>query len=177
MVICEIDNENYKKLKNLFKKIKTNKFKKELKSTNEIKSTKISDDIKYHILNRSNKFNFKIYCIVVEKNNEIKKLIEKNNINDLYIDIVCELIKKCNINSQTYLKFDRFTPNNYLDNFRDKILKFNKGNSLKLHFADSQQFKGIQFVDVISWVLFQSFENKNSKYLEKGHFKPEIFYY
>jgi len=57
----------------------------------------------------------------------------------------------------------------------DRLLSKENNNSLK--FLYSQQSKGIQFADLISWAIFQKFEYKQGKFSESIENKCDIIFF
>jgi len=172
-----LDRKDYEKLKKILKKIK-NKFK-NLHKSDELKANKMTNRVKLEILRKTSNINYKIYSIVFNKNNVNNKLfLKKNKVNNVYIEIVSELFRKNTFEICQTFEFDKFVPSNHELLFQEKILHI-LGNESKnsLKFLYSQQSKGIQFVDLIAWTLFQNFEYKNKKFLELIENKYDILFY
>jgi len=173
-----LNHQDCLKLEKIIKKV-NQKFDKKLKNINEIKATKIHDKIKFQILKEISSLKLNSYSIIFNKR-EINNLnwIKYKNKNEIYINIASNLVLKANIQNVVSMKFDRFVPHYYRDSFKEKILKNLKYNeSSKLSFVDSKAYKGIQVADIISWCVFQNFENNESKYINKIENNIHLFKY
>ena len=191
-LICVIlvDGKEYEKLKKILKKIK-NRFK-NLYKLDELKANKMTSNVKLDILRKTSNINYKIYSIVLNKNNVNNKLfLKRSKVNNIYIEVVSELFRKNTFEDCQTFEFDKFVPSNLEYLFHEKILNIlgkennnilskennNLNNNYSLKFLYSQQSKGIQFADLISWVIFQKFEYKNPKFLESIEDKCDIIFY
>jgi len=144
------------------------KFKKQLKDFSEIKATKISNEIKYYMLNFLSKNNIKIHGLVLDKRKNYNfKTFSSKRINDTYMDLTSELISKIPIDEPIDFKLDRFLPIGFENLFKSKLINNigKYGFISKISFVSSESSKGIQFADLIAWSIFQSFENNDNKFI------------
>jgi hypothetical protein len=179
--ILEVDSlKDSKKLEKLINKMKRQKFNKELKNFNELKAYKLSDKMKIYLLTNLRNFNINSYSLVINKNvfsNSNK--INSDNVNYVYMDFICNLISRININYPINMSLDNFVLEKHKNKFKNKILEeLNdfKRNS-EISFISSQSSKQIQIVDLIAWSIFQKFENNNLKYINLLNKNHKIFRY
>ena len=174
ITIIGISDIEYKKLKKTLKKLRRS-IQKDLKKTNELKATKLDRQTKEYILKKTNKVDFRIFSMILDKKSP-KNLVHMTNVNknDLYIKITCELIKKIESKGEFVfsrnisLKLDKFVYSSYIDNFTLQILENLKLTNKKIiEFANSEQYKGIQFADLLSWCIYQEIENNKKNYLKE----------
>ncbi|MDR0911011.1 MAG: hypothetical protein LBM96_00225 [Methanobrevibacter sp.] len=91
--IIILRESEYAKLKRILKKIKNRTG--YLKKSKELKSTKLSKNMKLNILKNTNDIDYAIYSIVMDKKQIINEsLLINNNINTIYISLVLKLLKK-----------------------------------------------------------------------------------
>ena len=82
-----------KKIINILNK----KFKKELKRNNEIKFHSQTTELTKKALKLLNETNFQAYSLIMNKSNPLnKRLLKKHNYNQIYMDMVIELLEKIN---------------------------------------------------------------------------------
>jgi hypothetical protein len=172
-----IDNKEFIKLKKILKKIRNKSDL--LKKSKEMKAIKMSNDLKKQILMRTNDINYEIHSIVMNKkkfNN--KSFLINSNANFVYMDIVNELFNNKSFRKCQSFKLDNFVVKNLENIFQEKLIK-NLGDEkdICLYFLDSSLTKGIQFVDLISWSIFQKIENNNSEFVKMIKNKLNIKYY
>jgi len=164
------NEDDYNKLKYIFKKARRHKFNKYLKNKREIKGYRSSDKLIYYLFNQSNNINYKIFSIVMNKKEfKNKQLIKTNNVQEIYLELIHYFLKKVELSIEFNLKLDKFiSPRNEIC-FNKQLQKRIGKKFIKSSFnqVPSEKWKGIQFVDLISWSVFQKFENENSSYLEK----------
>ena len=103
--------EESKMLHNSILKMRKWKFKKQLKKIPEIKATKVSDKVKFHIFNILSKFDIKIHVLVLNKRSfKFKNLIDKHGVNNIYMELICEFLHKISIKNPIDFKLDKFVP-------------------------------------------------------------------
>lgn len=178
ITILEMKTSEYLKLKKIRTKIKR-KFKNELKRNNEIKFYKHSKKFIKLTLNELNKLEFSAYSIVMNKENyQNKKLIKDKKINDIYIDIILQLLEKINLEDAFILILDKSLPKKYITKLDKKIFN-NLTISKKSKVFHENSFKelGLQFVDLIAGSCFQFIENQKPEFINIIKDKHYIFYY
>jgi len=174
ITIIGISDREYKKLKKILKKIRKNMPKK-YKKINELKATKLDRQPKEYVLKKTNNIDFRVISVILNKKSPENRIrIKKFNKNDLYMDITYDLIKKIErvdeivFSRNISLKFDKFVHSHYITKFTMKILENLKLSNRKIiEFANSEQYKGIQFVDLLSWCVYQEIENNEKNYLKE----------
>ncbi|KZX17610.1 DUF3800 domain-containing protein [Methanobrevibacter filiformis] len=164
------------KLNKIRNKILKRRFRKEILTHNEIKFNAISHKLKTHALNELNKLDFNSYSIIINKKDHNNlNLFKNNNKNEIYIDIVLELLKKIELNKPFTIRMDKFLPSKYIDKFNHEFL--DKFQESKIYHSNSTKYIGIQFVDLISGSSFQYFERNNSEFLDIFENKHSFYYY
>jgi len=170
MAILELESKyESKKLDKSIVKMRRWKFKKQLKDISEIKATKVSNEIKYHMMEVLSRNDIKIYALVLNKRRIYSfKTFPPKGVNDIYMDITSDFISKIPINEPIDFELDRFLPIGAENIFKSKLIdnigKY--GTISKISFVSSESSKGIQFADLIAWCIFQSFENKNNIFID-----------
>ena len=166
-VIVAIKIDDSRKLERLVKKTRL-RFKKELLNSNEIKGGYLPSKIKIHLLKRLNKIDCEILIIVFDKRNRYKACNYCDN-NELYDVLASELSKLIKINKPTFMFIDKSKyKQKDIFELNERILK--NVNNVKKHpiqieHANSIHYKGLQVADLISWSVFQNFENKNDEFI------------
>lgn len=122
-LIFENENE-YNKLKYIFKKTRRHKFSKYLRNKNEIKGYKSSDKLIYNFFNQSNKINHKTFSIVMDKKEfDNMELIKNKNFQEIYLDLIHYFFKTINLTKEFDLRFDQFISPRDETNFNKKLLE------------------------------------------------------
>ena len=118
------------------------------------------------IIVKLNKIDNKVFAIVFEKSN-IYKLDFQNDINILYDILASKLANLIEINDKTVIIVDKNKNQIQIKNFNE-VFKKNL-NNLKNHpisfiHANSINYKGLQIADLLSWSIYQKYENKNDAF-------------
>jgi len=181
LVILEINSsKNSKKLDRSITKFKKRAFNRKLRNISEIKATKISDEMKFKMLDIILNHQMKIYSLVLNKKNScFKNLIAERGANETYINLVNYLISKLPIGDLIDIKLDKFVPQKQEEFFESQLHETleKKRISSQISFVFSQNWKEIQSTDLIAWSIFQYFENNNKKFLEKIRTKADLKIY
>ncbi|WP_298535567.1 DUF3800 domain-containing protein [uncultured Methanobrevibacter sp.] len=164
-ILVAILVSNPKKLDNLVKNT-YRKYKRRIYKSNELKATKTPNDINMDIIVKLNKIDNKVFAIVFEKSN-IYKLDFQNDINILYDILASKLANLIEINDKTVIIVDKNKNQIQIKNFNE-VFKKNL-NNLKNHpisfiHANSINYKGLQIADLLSWSIYQKYENKNDAF-------------
>ncbi|MDR3062830.1 MAG: hypothetical protein LBU40_01660 [Methanobrevibacter sp.] len=115
------------KLKKLRNKLLYTKFKKEILRHTEIKFHLTSNKFKKLGLKKLNELDFKAYSIVMDKNDlKNKQLLNKHNSNEIYMDMVIELLKMIDLKNPYILRMDKFLPRKYIEIFDSKVSQMEK---------------------------------------------------
>ncbi|MGL6298429.1 MAG: DUF3800 domain-containing protein [Methanobacteriaceae archaeon] len=174
----ESDKE-YKKLVNVANRMKKGKFKKEMKNKKEIKAYTSTTDMKNHMIDKLNNSNINSYSIILNKQKlEIKKVLMEKNANEVYMELVYNLLFKMDINKNIVLRMDNFVIKKHRKEFKKNIIKIlrSHGNNSKIHQTYSQNWIGIQYADLISWIIFKKFE-KSDEIMFKRLKNKQMFEY
>jgi len=127
-----------------------------------------------------NKLDFKAYTIVMDKKLcQNKKLLKKNHYNDIYVDMVMELLEKINLNQFFVFRLDRSLPKRDRKKLTALILKNPKikVDKLKIFHDESSKYLGLKFADLIAGSCFQYFERGNSKFIDIFKDNHSIYFY
>lgn len=174
-------NENeYKKLKYLFKKVRRHKFRKILKNQKEIKGYKSPDDLIFYLFKKSEIIDYEVYSIVFNKNKMENKLLLENHSKDyIYSKLVFKLLNNISLENNFTLILDRFILPTNEKKFQKSMIDELGGNihKSKIHHSNSEKWKGVQFADLIAWSCFQRIEKNRTMYLEKLKNKHEIIFF
>ena len=167
-VIVAIKVSNPKKMDSLVKKIRY-KYKKDLGNLQEIKGYVIDDYIVKKILNKVNNMDCEINAVFLDKKN-LYKIPNSNDYNKSYDYVASKLAKKIYINNTTSIFVDKSKNKqkeieDFNREFKSNLNNFKK-YPITIEHVNSMNYSGLQVVDVISWSLFQSLENKNSEFID-----------
>lgn len=165
-IITAIWIDNPAILDRLIKNIRRYKFRKRLKKAQEIKANKSSHELIEDILERfSNLKSAHAQSIILRKDKVYSDYLKKNN-HKLY-NFVCSHLTSIAIDSKKLIiRIDRSKGkqsliedfNSYIEN-KFKELKWNR--EIEVYHSWSQSWSGLQIADVLSWAVFQKFENEN----------------
>lgn len=164
-IIVAISVTNPKRLDNLVKNT-YRKYKRRIYKSNELKATKTPDDIKRDIILKLQKIDYNVFAIVFDKSN-VYKLDFQNDKNILYDVLASKLANMIEITEKTVIIVDK-------NKNKIQIKKFNQSfkknlNNLKnypisfIH-ANSINYKGLQIADLLSWSIYQKYENENDEF-------------
>ena len=170
----------YKKLEKSVVKFRKHKFKKELKEENELKAHKSSMKLKVEMINKLNKLNIKSLSIYIDKKDpKFKKMYNEKHNNEIYTCIMKELIKYIKIETPFILRLDHYILRKFKDFFEITITKEIEDyeNTSKIYHVPSEKYVGIQFADLIAWIVLKSLEDKNRFYIDKLNKKHNIIEY
>ena len=165
-----------KKIKNTLNK----NYKKELRRNNEIKFYSQSENLTKKALNELNKLNFNSYSMIFNNNDSLnKRLLKKYSINQIYMDMVIELLKKINLNTPFILRMDRQLPRKFIKQLNSDIMNnphiFTE--NCEIFHNNSVNFVSIQFADLIAGSCFQHYEKGNSEFIDIFKDKLSIYFY
>jgi len=166
-VISAILIDDDKKLERVIKKI-YRKYKKEIGESNEIKGIRTPPHIKKKIYQKLNNNKYTVYSIVFDKINRYKLDYKYSN-NELYNVLAGELAKLITINNNTKIIIDKSKSKkedilNFNQIFMNNLINPNKHLTHCIH-VNSIHYKGLQIIDLITWSIFQYYENKDVDYI------------
>ena len=171
---------SYNELRKLEKsvyKYRKNKFKKELKEKKEIKAHKSSKKLKIDMINVLNDLDLYSLSIFIDKKNpKFRKTKNKKHNNEIYIEMIDKLIKNIPIQKPIILRIDNYILRkfrNYFENTINNRIEDYK-NSSEIYHVGSEKYIGIQFADLIAWIMLKSLENKNRFFVDKLSNKHKI---
>ncbi|AIS32776.1 MULTISPECIES: DUF3800 domain-containing protein [Methanobacterium] len=171
LIIASLLVEDTQPLRKIIKNMRRNKFKKELKKANEIKANSSSDAVIKHMITAlNNVVGAKLHCVVFEKRTN-KRLFHQKDLNSLYNYIAGALAKQIKIQDNIIIRIDRSkgkqTLRQEFDNyFLDNLNEGSELGNVEIYHSNSNSWEGLQFVDIIAWSYFQSFEHRNHSYVD-----------
>lgn len=181
LVISALIVDDPLELDRVIKRMRRNKFKKELKKANEIKANKSSDAVILHILKSlSDIKGAKIYHVVLDKS-KLYSAFLKNEKNKLYNFVAGKLAKSINIDETNFdIKIDKSKGNLFLqEDFNKYFMKYlsegSKETKCTIKHSWSHSWRGLQFADVIAWSCFQKFEHGKDKFIDEIRIPQEVF--
>jgi hypothetical protein len=182
LVLSALLVDNPLDLDRIIKKMRRNKFRKQLKKANEIKANKSSDEIRQYMLDKLNEVkNATIFYIVLEKK-KIFSAFLKNNTDKLYNYVAGKLGRYIILeNIDVEIRIDKSKGKQLLrDDFDRYFLRNLKENSrcgkITISHSYSHSWSGIQFADILAWACFQKFEHNNSKYIDLIKLEQEVYH-
>lgn len=182
LVLSALLVDNPLDLDRIIKKMRRNKFRKQLKKANEIKANKSSDEIRQYMLDKLNEVkNATIFYIVLEKK-KIFSAFLKNNTDKLYNYVAGKLGRYIILeNIDVEIRIDKSKGKQLLrDDFDRYFLRNLKENSrcgkITISHSYSHSWSGIQFADILAWACFQKFEHNNSKYIDLINLEQEVYH-
>ncbi|MDR3063011.1 MAG: DUF3800 domain-containing protein [Methanobrevibacter sp.] len=178
--ILQLRANSYLKLRKI-RDLLNKKFKRELRRNNEIKFHSHSNKFIKKALTILNETNFHAYSIVMDKNNALNKtLLKKYPYNEIYIDMVIDLLERINLKNSFILRIDQSLPrkhvkklNSYIKNNPNIIFTEN----CEIFHNNSANYLSIQFADLISGSCFQYFEKGNLEFIDIFKDKHETYFY
>lgn len=168
-------------LKRIIKNMRRNKFKKELKTANEIKANKSSPElVKYMIKKLNDVHGAKVFYITLEKEkcysiylNDHKHKLYNYVAGWLAKNIIleeCDIIVRIDLSKTKQVLRDDF------DKYFEQNLKENCSlKKVEIHHSNSHSWDGLQFADVLSWAAFQKVERGNDEFISMLTIEKEIY--
>lgn len=142
-------------------------YRKQIGDSNEIKGVRTPNHIKKKIFKKLNNNDYIVYSIIFDK---IDRYLLKHNYsnNQLYDLIAFRLANMITINHNTDIFIDKSKAKKQeIEEFNKKFIE-NLNNpkeyKLTIKHANSIHYKGLQIVDLISWSIFQKYENNNDEF-------------
>ncbi len=182
LVLSALIVSNPGELDRIIKNMRRNKFKKELKSSSEIKANKSSGTIIMYMLEKLNLVkNSRVLYVVLEKKKLFSEYLSKDK-NKLYNYVAGKLAKQILFNdSSVEIRIDRRYGKQLLQqNFNNYFMKCLNENSnpikVRIEHSYSNNFSGLQFADVLAWSCFQKFEHENNSFVEKLKIEQEVYH-
>ena len=181
VVISALVVDDPKELDRIIKNMRRNKFKKELKRMNELKSYKLYKHIKVHMLEKLNSVKgAKIFHVILEKKKVMSSFLMEDK-NKLYNFIAGKLAKNILMNDMDVeIKIDKSKGNALLqkdfnDYFKRLLQEGCDGMKCDIEHSYSHSWAGLQFANLLAWSCFQKFEHNVSSYLEKINVEQEFY--
>ena len=157
------------KLDRIIKNMRRNKFKKELKKTNEIKASKSSPELRKYMLKKLNNIDYYIYYSALNLK-ECKNEFLNTNHHKKYNYVAGELAKSISFNCNSLdIRIDKsmgkqITRDDFNQYFEKNLQLNNSINKMFIYHSNSHSFSGLQFVDLIAWSIFRKYEIGDLQY-------------
>lgn len=182
LILSALLIDNPADLDRIIKRMRRNKFKKELKKAQEIRANKSSDAVRRHMISQLNLVkNVKVFYIVLEK----KKLYSdylKNNKNKLYNYVAGKLARNIVLtNIDVEIRIDKSKGKQLLrEDFNGYFLNNLEDNctsiKCKIEHSYSHSWSGLQFADMLAWACFQKFEHNDNSYVDLLKIQQEVYH-
>lgn len=172
LVISALITDDPKKLDRVIKNARRNKFKKELQKANEIKFNKSNNKVREYLISKLNELNQcrGVSCILYKK--DIKNEHGKGDKNKMYDYVAGQLAKEIVLKwCDVEVRIDRSKGKQVLrDDFNEYFeLNLKQDSNLgkiSIHHSYSENFSGLQLVDILSGTLFQKYNNNNTHFFD-----------
>lgn len=164
-ILVAIEVSNPKKLDNLVKNT-YRKYKRRIYKSNELKATKTPNDINKDVISKLDKVDYNVFAIVFEKS-KIHKFDFQKDKNILFDILASKLANLIDINDKTIVIVDKNKNQSQIKNFNKSFnnhLKNSEGYPISFIHANSINYKGLQIADLLSWSIYQKYENKNDEF-------------
>ena len=172
-VISALLAPELKPLNKILRNARRHRFKKELRSTSEVKANSSSSSLRTYLINEMNQLkNSSAFHCVVDKNINKNKL-ESMKRDEFYNSVAATLAGIIKINSgNVEVRVDRGTSKQTSrEKFNISFCANLKSNSrvgnVSIYHSYSEKFSGIQLVDLLAWVVYRRFNNNDLSYFNK----------
>lgn len=175
-VIAAIGTRTPKVLDRLIKNLRRNKFRKELKSAQELKANSSSDELREYLLRKLNIIeDVKCHAIILEKEKVFSAYL-KNNKHKLYNYVCGALAESVGIDTEKLVvridasKGKQALRDDFNKYFNEKWARRFWNRPIEFYHSWSHSWSGLQIADFVAWGVFQKFEKGNdlySKLIEK----------
>ncbi len=183
ITLLSCDEGELYELRRILKKVRRKLIKKKMKKFPELKGNNSNDEIRIDVLKRFVRTDSEIFSIILDKSKVYEYLKGKKNklynyisnliLNECSLDVpsVCLIVDKSKTNRSLREDFDGYIRNN----FKQK----NNNCRIEIKHENSQKEGCLQVLDFISWAIFRSYEQKDSRFIkiikDKIVVKREIF--
>ena len=168
------------RLDRIIKNMRRNKFKKQLKRSNEIKANKSKPEIIKHILKNINGVpHAKAFFVVLEKEKCYSKFL-KNDKHKFYNYVAGKLASNITLENDAVIRIDKSKGKQMLREdfnryFMNKLPYISCEVNIEIHHSYSHSWSGLQFADILAWSAFQKVEHGNSEYIDMLKVEKEVF--
>lgn len=162
-------------LDKIIKNARRNKFHKALKNVSEIKANASSPELRKYLLEKMNgvKNLYAVHCILDKQSlKDRNKMSLLGDPEKLYNYVAGSLADALTINSnRVEIHVDRAKNKQILRDkfdsvFEDRLKNGSIIENLSIHHSNSEKFSGIQFADLLAWVVYQKYNNANPSYFD-----------
>ena len=154
------------------KKTLTRKLNLKKSSTPELKGTKTVLEIKKYFYIHAKDIKFAIYALTLNKKRVYERLTkDKERVYNYISRLVLDEIPFEKAHEPVMLILDKSKTQKQIWDFNQYIVRQLKGRldpkvPLDIKHQDSQQYYGLQAVDLFSWGIFRKYEKRDSKWFE-----------
>jgi len=179
LILAALVVNDYKPLDRILKKMRRDKFVKELEGTCEIKANKSSEEVRVYMLEKLNSIKeARIFYMVLEKRKVFSEYL-KNDKNKLYNFVAGKLAKNLPMEKgKISIKIDKSKGNQMLrEDFNSYFMKNvnQTDNTITIEHSYSHAWSGLQFADLLAWSCYRKFEYADSKYLDRITIEKEVY--
>ena len=154
------------------KKTLSRKLHRKKSSTSELKGTKTVLEIKKYFYTQAKDLEFAIYALTLNKKRVYERLTkDKERVYNYISRLVLDKIPFEKAQEPVILILDKSKTQKQIWDFNQYIIRQLKGRldpkvPLDIKHQDSQQYYGLQAVDLFCWGIFRKYEHNDSKWLE-----------
>ena len=171
MVISALLIKEPAMLDRIIKRMRRNKFKKELKKAHEIKANKSGKDLIKHMLLKLNEIkDTKVFYVILEKR-KLHSAYLKNNKHKQYNFIAGKLAKNIVLQGvDVEIRIDKSKGKQLLREdfnkyFEKKLREDSSIYNISINHSYSHAWSGLQFADVLAWSAFQKVCHNNPEFI------------
>ena len=166
--IAGMSTENPIVLRRIIKRTRQRRLKKKLRELPELKANKTNKVVRMYILRLLNKYDVKIFAIVVDKSKIMPHLYE---VKDRLYNFICGILINEMLSdfTEVYIVIDKKHTNTLIrENFNHyierKIKSRYKNIGIKIGHKDSQSTPELQVVDFVAWAINRKFNYGDNEY-------------
>lgn len=164
--------ENNRKLIKAVSKTLKRKIKGKKSTVEELKGAKTVFEIKKYFYNQVRELKFAVYALTLNKRRVFERLAkDKERVYNYISRLVLDKIPFEKTQEQVVLILDKSKTQKQVWDFNQYVLRQLKGRldpkvPLDIKHQDSQQYHGLQAVDLFSWGIFRKYEKKDLQWFD-----------
>lgn len=181
LIVSALITDNPKKLDKIIKNMRRNRFKRELKSFQELKANSLKKEVIIYTLEQLNKLsNLQVIHMVLHKNKLPYNFLNGDK-NKIYDYVAGKLAKQIILDKvDLEIRIDKSKGKQVLrDEFNDYFEKCLRDGSIlykvSIVHSNSHNFSGLQMVDLLAWAIFQKYEHGNDEFINKVKISQEAY--
>ena len=172
LVISALLVDSPAQLDRIIKKMRRNRFRRDLRVFSELKANNLKDEITCYALSQLNSVrNAQVFHMIFEKKKLYSEYL-KNDKHKLYNFVAGKLARNILLQGvDVEIRIDKSKGKQVLqDDFNGHFEKCLREKSdiykVKIFHSYSHAWSGLQFADLLAWAAFQKVEHNNPKYIE-----------